>query len=152
MGVTYSLLSGTCGLNRHWFHQWSRVCSLQRDLKASEILPPWLPFRKRFKDLFPNTNTFLFNLKSDKYIFSFGFSWKTGRLRNLVAVLSSTTACIEKKPPSSDLQRVNILRAEQNCINSSLNEPEGQEDSRGPEDTRTVRKELEWALWRKQEL
>lgn len=47
------------------------------------------------------------------------------------------------QPLSSDLQRVNILRAKQNCINSSLNEPGGQEDSRGPEDTGTVRKELE---------
>lgn len=47
------------------------------------------------------------------------------------------------QPSSSDLQRVNILRAKQNCINSSLNDPGGQEDSIRPEDTRTVRKELE---------
>ena len=47
------------------------------------------------------------------------------------------------QPSGSDLQRVNILRAKQNCINSSFNEPGGQEDSTGPEDTRTVRKELE---------
>lgn len=66
------LLSGICGLSRYWFHQCSRVCSLQRDLRDSEILPLWLPFRKRFKDHFPNTNKFLFNLKSGK-CFQFWF-------------------------------------------------------------------------------
>ena len=63
-------------------------------------------------------------------------------------VLAPTTTHIEEKaqPSSSDVQRVNILRAKQNCINSSLNKPGGQEDSIGLKDTKTEKRIRESSL------
>lgn len=61
-------------------------------------------------------------------------------LRNLLAVFSNNNIHREKAEPSSpDLLRVNILRAKENCINSSLNKPLRQEDSIILEDTTKVR-------------
>lgn len=58
----------------------------------------------------------------------------------LTALSPATTETGENAgPSSSDLQRVNILRAKQKCINSSLNKPGRQEDSAELEDTKTVR-------------
>lgn len=59
-------------------------------------------------------------------------------LKDVLTALSPTTTETGKNagPSSSDLQRVNILRAKQNCINSSLNKPGRQEDSAELEDTK----------------